>query len=308
MIKSSKTNSTANASKTNKPKEAKIPGQNLPSCLWMMAGVVKKKTCNNYYDCTSCRYDAAMIKKSATGRHLSWQDAMRKHDSRDRTCRHTMTRRTGHRVCPMNYNCARCDFDQIFEDSLSPAAIRSTMDLADIKGFTLAKGNYFHSGHTWTRIEAGGILKIGMDDFTYKVLGGPHGFDLPLIGQELNQGKAGWGIRQKENFAGIQSPINGIITKVNHKIRKSPELPQQDPYGKGWLFTVHNSDIKNTVKGLMAEEESLNWLDQEVKDLELMIEDILGPLNVDGGFLRPDIFGSLPGLGWNNLTRRFLGS
>ena len=27
-------------------------------CLWMQAGVVKFKNCDNYYDCTTCKYDA----------------------------------------------------------------------------------------------------------------------------------------------------------------------------------------------------------------------------------------------------------
>jgi glycine cleavage system H lipoate-binding protein len=290
--------------------KTKTHGKNPSShpCLWMMAGVVKKKNCSNYYDCTTCKYDTAMKKIAATGKHLSWQDAMRKHESQDRTCRHSLTSRTGPRACPMNYNCSRCDFDQIFEDSLSLATTHATGDLDDIKGFKLARGDYFHSGHTWTRIEDGGALRIGMDDFSFKVLGGPDGFDLPLIGQELKQDKAGWGIKRNSNSADIQSPVNGVITKVNHGIRKSPKIPGQDPYNEGWLFTVHNSDIKGTVKELMADEESHDWLDREVTTLEQMIEDITGPLSADGGFLRSDIYGNLPALGWNNLTRRFLGT
>ena len=29
-------------------------------CIWMQAGVVKNKDCNNYYDCTTCKYDHGM--------------------------------------------------------------------------------------------------------------------------------------------------------------------------------------------------------------------------------------------------------
>ena len=31
-------------------------------CLWMQAGVVTYKNCNNYYDCTACKYDLGMHK------------------------------------------------------------------------------------------------------------------------------------------------------------------------------------------------------------------------------------------------------
>jgi glycine cleavage system H lipoate-binding protein len=274
----------------------------------MQARLVKKKNCTHYYDCATCKYDASMLKMVATGRHISWQDAMRKHDSRDRTCRHTMTGRATHKACPMNYNCSHCDFDQLFEDTLSPSMVHDLGEMDDIKGFKLDLSGYFHSGHTWARIENGGIIRVGMDDFAFKVLGGPDRFDLPHIGKELNQSKAGWGIKRRDNFADVQSPINGIITRVNHGVRKSPDIPEQDPYRNGWLFTLHNSDPKGAFKDLMAGEESSAWLSQEVTALEQTIEGITGPLSADGGYLQSDVYGNLPTLGWRNLTRKFLGT
>jgi hypothetical protein len=37
-----------------------------------------------------------------------------------------------------------------------------------------------------------------------------------------------------------------------------------------------------------------------------MIEDVAGPLAADGGYLAEDIYGNMPELGWNNLTKTFL--
>lgn len=275
-------------------------------CIWMQAGVGSKKGCNHYHDCTTCKYDAAMTKLTAAGKHISWQDAMRKKASRDRTCRHTLTGRADHRICPMNYNCARCDFDQLFEDSLSPATGHAMVEMTDVKGFKLPNGYYFHSGHTWTCVDSGGIIRVGMDDFAFKVLGDPDGFDLPLTGQELNRNKPSWGIKRNRNLADILSPVNGVITKVNYSVKTSPDLPGKLPYQGGWLFTIHNSDIKGAVKHLMADEESVEWLNREVTTLEEMIEDVAGPLAADGGVLTHDVYGNLPGLGWENLTRTFL--
>lgn len=62
-------------------------------CLWMQAGVTGKKSCNQFYDCTGCRYDAAMEKGAAAGRHVSWQEAMRRQPGSQRICRHAMTGR-----------------------------------------------------------------------------------------------------------------------------------------------------------------------------------------------------------------------
>jgi glycine cleavage system H lipoate-binding protein len=167
-------------------------------------------------------------------------------------------------------------------------------------------GYYFHNGHTWVRIESGGYIRIGLDDFALKLLGKADGMDLPNVGQELDADKVGWGLKRKENLADVLSPIGGVITEVNSKIRENPEVANQEPYGEGWVFTVRTPDIKQAAKKLMDDSQSLGWMNQEVGRLEGMIEDVAGPLAADGGFLAQDIYGNLPNLGWDNLTKAFL--
>ena len=91
-------------------------------CLWMQAGVVEFKNCNNFYDCTTCRYDQGMRKQAQNGKHPTWQDAMRRRRGLERVCRHTLTRRIEGRVCAYDYECSSCDFDQFFEESMSMSA------------------------------------------------------------------------------------------------------------------------------------------------------------------------------------------
>lgn len=275
-------------------------------CLWMLAGVAKKKNCNNYYDCTNCKYDDGMVKLADAGKQLSWQDAMRMKDSKERICRHAMTGRIGHKVCPMNYNCSHCEFDQYFEDAIVPMTGHAAVHLNSVKGFDVANGYYYHDGHTWATIDSGGLIRVGVDDFSMKVLGNPDAFELPLTGQELNKDAAGWGLKRKDNLADILSPVNGVITQVNPDIRKEAAISASDPYGDGWLFTVHNSDIKGEFKTLMNDSDGMEWIDDEVTTLEGMIEKEIGPLSTDGGLIKADVFGNLPALGWKNLTQTFL--
>lgn len=277
-------------------------------CIWMQAGVTKKKKCTNYNDCTTCKFDAGMGKMAAAGKHLTWQEAMRRFEAKDRTCRHTLTGRTGQRICPMNYNCDHCDFDQIVEDSLSPATPMGVTQMQDVKGFKLPADRYFHAGHAWARIEDGGIIRVGMDDFSFKVLGRPDRMALPLMGQELNQGRAGWGMVRRDKTADVRSPVNGVITRVNPEAMKSPGRMGHDPYSENWLFTVHTSDLKSAVSDLMDKEKSPGWLDGEITGLEEMIETVAGPMATDGGLLRADVYASMPTLGWNRLVNRFLGT
>jgi glycine cleavage system H lipoate-binding protein len=275
-------------------------------CIWMQAGVVKFKNCDNYYDCTACKYDHVMGLKAADGKQLSWQETMRRRPSMDRVCRHSLTHRIEKRTCAYDYECSRCDFDQLFEDVWTPKSNCLPVEIQRIKGFEVPMGYYFHDGHAWARIESGGCIRVGLDDFALKLLGPADAFDLPLMGKELDQGRIGWGLRRKQNHADVLSPIGGVIVEVNSKVRENPPLANREPYGEGWLFMLHTPDVKGTMKKLMSDQNSLSWMSTEVNHLENMIENVAGPLVADGGYLAGDIYGHLPGLGWKNLTQKFL--
>jgi len=280
--------------------EAKNP------CIWMQAGVVKFKSCNNYYDCTSCKYDQAMQKKVEQGKQLSWQGAMRRRDPLERVCRHTLTNRIPYRLCAYDYQCGRCDFDQYFEDYLAPKTKTEPFEMHQVKGFDLPMGYYFHNGHSWARVESGGFIRVGMDDFSLKLLGEMNGFDLPVIGKVVDQGKPSWGITRDNNSAEVLSPVGGIIVEVNEDIRENPPAANHEPYSGGWLFLLRHNDIKGMMKKLMSDVDGLDWIEGEVRTLEGMIEEVAGPSVADGGLLQSDVFGNLPELGWGSLTKTFL--
>nr|CBX31040.1 hypothetical protein N47_E45520 [uncultured Desulfobacterium sp.] len=274
--------------------------------MWMQAGLVKYKDCNNFYDCTTCKYDLGMSKKVEKGNGISWQDAMRKKPYLNRVCRHSLTNRIEQRACAYDYQCAKCDFDQFFEDVWTTKNKTVPGEIQQIKGFDVPVGYYFHNGHTWARIESGGYIRIGLDDFSLKLLGRADALELPLIGKEFDQGAVGWGLRRKDNMADVLSPVDGVIVEVNANVREKPEIANHEPYGDGWLFMVRSPDIKETVKKLMDDTAGLSWISEEVVELERMVEKVAGPLAADGGYFMEDIYGNLPGLDWKNLTKTFL--
>jgi glycine cleavage system H lipoate-binding protein len=275
-------------------------------CIWMQAGAVDFKNCNNFYDCTTCKYDLGMNKKVKSGKQISWQDAMRRRPGLDRVCRHSLTNRIAARACAYDYECSKCDFDQFFEDVWTPKTGSTAEEIQEVKGFKVPMGYYFHDGHTWARIESGGYVRIGMDDFALKLLGRADAYDLPLMGKELDKDKAGWGLKREDNLADVLSPVDGVIVEVNSNVREKPAIANDVPYEDGWVFLVKTPDIKKAMKQLMTDTEGLDWTGSEVGRLETMVEEVAGPLAADGGFLAEDIYGNVPELGWGNLTRAFL--
>ena len=108
-------------------------------CLWMQAGVVEFKNCNNFGDCTTCKYDLGMQKKVEQGKQISWQDAMRKREGLERVCRHSLTHRIEKRSCAYDYACFACEFDQFLEDVWSAKTKTLPHEVQTVKGFAEAR-------------------------------------------------------------------------------------------------------------------------------------------------------------------------
>jgi len=145
-----------------------------------------------------------------------------------------------------------------------------------------------------------------MDEFALKLLGAADGYDLPLMGQELHPGKPSWGLKRRSKTADVLSPLGGVVLEVNPRVREAPAAVNREPFGSGWLFLVHTPDPKSSLKTLMSDQQTVSWMKAEVEQLEHMIEEVAGPLAADGGYFSDDIYGHLPGLGWERLTQAFL--
>jgi hypothetical protein len=98
--------------KTNGAQKDKFSiGEN--QCVWMKAGVVHCKTCENTFDCTSCTFDKEISGKSALNpTHIvSWREVMRQ-PQLHKECRHMLTGRVLFKLCSHNYECKDCAYDQ----------------------------------------------------------------------------------------------------------------------------------------------------------------------------------------------------
>ena len=187
-------------------------------CIWMKAGVVNYKICDNAFDCTSCPFDKAMSKKSTKKPTalVSWRDAKRNEWTSQKECRHMLTGRVIFKLCSHDYECHNCAYDQMLYDyDKDLGAQYPAIPVNNVGGFLVADGYYYHKGHSWARIEHGGFVRMGVDDFAWKLLGGPTDISLPKIGSQLKQGENGWTIEREKRIAPVLSPMNGVVMATN---------------------------------------------------------------------------------------------
>lgn len=283
-------------------------------CIWMKAGVVNFRLCDNAYDCNQCSFDKGMRKAMGVGREPEteilaprWVSYLqKKFRGTSRPCRHVLSGRIETpKICVLNYECYHCAFDQMLDD-IDLNNIGRTPDCELAGGYKMARGCYYHPGHSWARFEHGGRVRIGSDDFMAKLFGSPHNLHLPPLGEKIVQSSVGWAFSRGKFQAAVLSPVTGTVLAVNHNAREHPEIVHEDPYHNGWLFMVEPESPKRNLKGLYFGSESERWMEQEGQKLLEMVGSRYAGLSAIGGKPVDDVFGKLPHIGWDALVKVFL--
>lgn len=79
---------------------------------------------------------------------------------------------------------------------------------------------------------------IGVTDVAAEALGDVVYLELPAVGATVEAGAVVGEIESTKSVSELYTPVSGTITEVNAEAVDNPEIVNQDPYGKGWLFKV----------------------------------------------------------------------
>jgi len=74
------------------------------------------------------------------------------------------------------------------------------------------------------------------------------------VGTAVHQFEKLGEIESVKAVSDLFSPVSGEVTERNEEAVKSPELVNQDPYGRGWLVRLSLSDASEADKLLTAEQ------------------------------------------------------
>jgi len=80
---------------------------------------------------------------------------------------------------------------------------------------------------------------------------------------------------------------------------------RQDPYGKGWLLSMHVPDEENTGRNLVPKRLVSEWMRDAVDRLYSAQPALAGAVAADGGRPADDVFAGLPDANWKEMTGEF---
>jgi glycine cleavage system H protein len=92
--------------------------------------------------------------------------------------------------------------------------------------------------HEWARTE-GGELVVGITAFAVDALGDITLVSLDVkVGDAVTAGKTFGTIESVKTLSDLFAPVNGKVTRINADLEKSPELVNEDCWGKGWMIAI----------------------------------------------------------------------
>jgi glycine cleavage system H protein len=108
--------------------------------------------------------------------------------------------------------------------------------------------------HQWGRLEADGTVTVGITDYAQQQLGDVVFVDLPAVGSELAQAGEAGVIESVKTASDLFAPVSGRVIKLNPALEETPEIVNDSPYDKGWLFRVQPDDAAADMDNLLDAE------------------------------------------------------
>lgn len=113
--------------------------------------------------------------------------------------------------------------------------------------------NRFTTTHCWIRLE-GKKAVVGMTDFGQEEMSELTSIELPEVGEHFDAEDEVALVESVRLTSEVLSPVSGIILEVNEALLEQPELVNQDPFGKGWLFKMKPDDLSDIEELLDVDE------------------------------------------------------
>ena len=178
----------------------------------------------------------------------------------------------------------------------------------------IPQGLFFSRLHTWAHLEKSGLAKVGLDDLLVHITGEVKFSRILESGERIRKGDFLAEIVQKGKLLKVYSPISGEIIEANSILLNKPELLNEDPYQKGWMYKIKPmSWVADTHSYFLAEDASL-WAKQELERFKDFLAQSLGKYSPDpsavilqdGGELRDQPLSELPNEVWQDFQQDFL--
>ena len=107
--------------------------------------------------------------------------------------------------------------------------------------------------HEWVKI-TGDTATVGITDFAQRELGDIVYVDVSSIGETLDKEAVFGTVEAVKTVSDLFMPLSGEVLEMNKDIDSTPEIVNNDPYGKGWMIKMKLSKPAEVSELLSADD------------------------------------------------------
>lgn len=115
--------------------------------------------------------------------------------------------------------------------------------------FRFPSGLLYSEAGIWAGFE-GSRVRIGLSDYTQQRNGDVAFAEAKEAGTRVRAGDEVAVVETIKVNLTVPSPVGGKVVEINEALLSSPELVNQDPYGRGWLAVLEVEDAEAARRGL----------------------------------------------------------
>jgi len=90
----------------------------------------------------------------------------------------------------------------------------------------------------WVELQQNGRVRIGLTDYLQQHSGDMGFVSVKPLGTKLAAGDEFATLETIKTTLSLYSPVAGKVIEINQALDLTPEVVNQDPYGKGWLAVI----------------------------------------------------------------------
>ena len=91
--------------------------------------------------------------------------------------------------------------------------------------------------HEWIRQEGDEVI-TGITDHAQEALGDLVHVELPAVGSRIEAGQPVGVVESVKTASDIHAPVSGVIVAINPLLEDEPEVVNESPYERGWLYRI----------------------------------------------------------------------
>lgn len=101
----------------------------------------------------------------------------------------------------------------------------------------------YASSHEWARKLDDDTVEVGISNYAQESLGDVVYVELPEVGSQVTAKEECCAVESVKAASDIYAPVSGEVVAINGELDGEPELLNESPFEKGWMFRIKPNNL-----------------------------------------------------------------